>query len=171
MNTHQSHSPRKANRSVANRAKKYKPAEIRPEVNGSFLNRHWIEYHATNALHIGEALIRGVKCGRICTAKRIVKAIIPVYRQMNFAWNGCCCSEKIKLGAIPEVLLSEWSQLPLDYWNYHFITGQKCGMVKIQNRKRHDRKIPAFLKESLLQDLSEGMSEFKCITQFSENIM
>ena len=151
--------------------KKYNPAEIRPETNGDFFNHRWIEYHATNAYRIGRTVVNGVEKGRICSSREIVKAIVPVYRKMNMAWNGHCCTETINLRKIPDVLVWEWSQMPLDFWNYEFLISEKYGMVKKEKRKAHDRKLPAFLLESLLQDLNEGLGDLGNIKQVSNDFI
>lgn len=132
------------------------------------LNQAWIEHHLACALRMGLSVVRGVKAGRIYRGRQLMQAIVPVYRRMNLTWNGCCCARVKDLRTTPYALASEWSQMPVDMWNSDPVVAGRYGMVKL--RKRTDRRIPLFLRESVIADLTEGIGDLRCIARHSDDL-
>jgi hypothetical protein len=126
-----------------------------------------MERHLDCALRVGTSVVREVKAGRICLAEQLAGAIVPVYGRMNLAWHGCCCTRVKDLRTIP-ALTFEWSQMPVDLWNSDPIVAGRYGMVKLQ--KRTDRRIPLFLRVSVIADLAEGIGGLRGIVGDTDNL-
>jgi hypothetical protein len=112
-------------------------------------NSRWLTHHLKNAGLRANSIIKKIETNQISTTKQLFNAIIPVYLRMNLAWNGCCYTGT----KIPIDAYLAWVRLPLDFWEYENV---EYGMVKLKRHKH--RKIPKYLKKSILSDLREGVS-------------
>jgi len=129
-----------------------------------YYNRKWIYLRLIAACRLGERIIKRVKNGHIHTAGSLAKALLPVYRHMNLAWNGCC-SPETDLRKVPIGLMLGWEELPAGYWTFCSTSTADSGIIHPQKIFSSNRRIPRFLMESLIQDLHEVIGDLHSLSK------